>query len=104
MMTRSGWELVHCVGGCLSGVPPPGPQRKAICPAIRSVLSTPAENTDLMAGHIAFRCGPGGGTPLKQPPTQCTSSQPLLVIIFTFPQFWSGVQHAGNELDTMSYT
>jgi hypothetical protein len=61
-----------------------------------------AENPDLASGHIYWKCGPGSASHLNRPPTSCGSNH-FLVTVFQFPQFWSGQQHAGNEIDEMSY-
>ena len=49
---------------------------------------SPAQNTDLAAGRIIFKCGPGSGTDLPAPPGQCGSG--LMVVSLTFPNCWNG--------------
>ena len=45
-------------------------------------------NADLAAGRIIFKCGPGSGTDLPQPPAQCGSG--LMVVSLKFPNCWNG--------------
>jgi hypothetical protein len=65
--------------------------------------TSPQTNAAIAAGKLYWKCGPGGGTHLASPPVTCDSGH-YLVTVFTFPQFWNGQRHPGNELDTMSYT
>jgi len=67
-----------------------------------SNAASAADNPDI-GPHIWFKCGPGGNTHLLSPPSSCPSGH-YMVVVYTFPQFWNGQRHGGNELDTMSYT
>lgn len=47
----------------------------------------PAQNPQL-GSQIIFKCGPGSGTDLPHPPTQCSSG--VMVISLIFPNCWNG--------------
>jgi len=49
---------------------------------------SPAENPQL-GTDIIFKCGPGSGTDLPRPPTQCSSG--VMVLSLRFPNCWDGV-------------
>src|SRR5439155_13705255 len=61
-----------------------------------------ADNPDFSSGRSYWKCGPGSGTHLMHPPSQCSSG--IMVTTYTFPQFWDGVLVAGNEIPHMSFT
>lgn len=61
-----------------------------------------ADNVDLAAKHIFWKCGPGANTRLSSPPSSCAAGR-FLVEVFTFPQFWTGHEVAGNDIGEMSY-
>ena len=48
---------------------------------------SPQENPQL-GRDITFKCGPGSGTNLPAPPTQCSSG--IMVMSLTFPNCWDG--------------
>ena len=48
-----------------------------------------AENEGIKTGRIIFKCGPGSGTDLPAPPSQCESG--VMVISYKFPNCWDGV-------------
>ena len=50
--------------------------------------TSPGQNEGLASGKIIFKCGPGSGTNLPNPPPSCTSG--LMVISMTFPNCWDG--------------
>jgi hypothetical protein len=63
-----------------------------------------ADNPAIAAQHLWWKCGPGGNTHLSIPPSSCPSGS-YMVIVFTFPQFWDGIQTpAIDQLGHMSYT
>jgi len=45
-------------------------------------------NDGLRTGRIFWKCGPGSGTHLSSPPSQCSSG--VMVISFMFPSCWDG--------------
>lgn len=49
--------------------------------------ANPGENPGL-GSTIIFKCGPGSGTDLPQPPVQCNSG--IMVISLQFPNCWDG--------------
>ena len=49
--------------------------------------ASPAENPQL-GTDIIFKCGPGSGTNLPRPPTQCSSG--IMVMSLRFPNCWDG--------------
>lgn len=51
--------------------------------------TSPSDNEGIASGRIYFKCGPGSGTHLQAPPSQCSSG--VMVISFMFPQCWDGV-------------
>lgn len=60
------------------------------------------ENEGIKSGRIFFKCGPGSGTNLSHPPSQCSSG--VMVISFTFPNCWDGVNlDSVNHISHMSY-
>lgn len=61
-----------------------------------------AENPDL-GTHIIFKCGPGSGTDLPAPPSQCPNT-PILSVSLQFPNCWDG-QHldSADHKSHMSY-
>lgn len=50
--------------------------------------SSPSENPTL-GNHIIFKCGPGSGTNLPSPPSQCSSG--VMVVSLRAPNCWDGV-------------
>jgi hypothetical protein len=50
--------------------------------------TSPAQNPGLGNGRIIFKCGPGSGTNLPHPPSQCSSG--VMVISLQFPNCWDG--------------
>lgn len=61
----------------------------------------PSQNPQL-GSQIIFKCGPGSGTDLPQPPTSCSSG--LMVISLTFPNCWDGVNlDSADHKSHMSY-
>ena len=48
-----------------------------------------AENEGIARGRIIFKCGPGSGTDLPAPPSQCASG--VMVVSYKFPNCWDGV-------------
>jgi len=49
--------------------------------------TSPAENPQL-GTQIIWKCGPGSGTDLAAPPTQCSSG--IMVVSLQFPNCWDG--------------
>jgi len=54
-----------------------------------SRAASPEENEGLASGRIFWKCGPGSGTHLPSPPSQCSSG--VMVLSFMFPNCWDGV-------------
>ena len=50
--------------------------------------TSPADNADLAARRIIFKCGPGSTTDLPAPPAQCGSG--VMVVSLKFPNCWDG--------------
>jgi len=50
---------------------------------------SPADNEGIATGRIIFKCGPGSGTDLPAPPSQCSSG--VMVVSYMFPNCWDGV-------------
>ncbi len=62
---------------------------------------SPAENPQL-GTDIIWKCGPGSGTNLPQPPTQCSSG--IMVASLRFPNCWDGVRlDSPDHRSHMSY-
>ena len=51
--------------------------------------TSPSQNTELSNGSIFFKCGPGSGTHLSSPPSQCSSG--VMSVSVIFPNCWDGV-------------
>jgi hypothetical protein len=72
---------------------PSGVRVQPFPPGLRMIVGnahahSPAENQALSSGRIIFKCGPGSGTDLPRPPTQCSSG--VMVISLQFPNCWNG--------------
>jgi hypothetical protein len=62
---------------------------------------SPSENPTL-GNHIIFKCGPGSGTNLPYPPSQCSSG--VMVVSIRFPNCWDGVNlDSADHFSHMSY-
>lgn len=62
---------------------------------------SPAENPRL-GRDIIWKCGPGSGTNLAQPPTQCSSG--IMVASLRFPNCWNGKDlDSPDHISHMSY-
>jgi hypothetical protein len=69
-----------------------------------SHATSPEDSSAIVGHHLEWKCGPGGATKFPSPPSSCSSGH-YLVAVFTFPQFWDGVESsAATQLSHMSYT
>lgn len=63
--------------------------------------TSPSENP-LLGSRIIWKCGPGSGTDLPQPPTQCNSG--VMVVSLQFPSCWDGKNlDSADHRSHMSY-
>jgi hypothetical protein len=66
--------------------------------------TSPADNPALASHNLYWKCGPGGGTHIATPPASCGAGS-YMVEVYTFPQFWDGIQTpALEQLSHMSYS
>lgn len=66
-----------------------------------SNAQNPGQNP-LLGTRIIWKCGPGSGTDLAQPPAQCSSG--VMVISLQFPNCWDGVNlDSPNHSSHMAY-
>jgi hypothetical protein len=62
---------------------------------------SPAANPTL-GNHIIWKCGPGSGKNLPQPPAQCKSG--IMVVSFRAPNCWNGVNlDSADHMSHMAY-
>jgi hypothetical protein len=62
---------------------------------------SPEENPTL-GNHIIWKCGPGSGKDLPQPPSQCKSG--IMVVSFRAPNCWDGVNlDSPDHMSHMAY-
>ena len=55
---------------------------------VGNARATSPQESPLLGSQITFKCGPGAGTNLPAPPTQCDSG--VLVVSLAFPNCWDG--------------
>ena len=61
-----------------------------------------SQNTALEDGKIFFKCGPGSGTRMSAPPSQCSSG--IMTLTYIFPNCWDGVNlDSADHISHMSY-